>query len=280
MKQLDHVQLFPGAHKLDGLARGCPDGQGRTAPGVAVQLGQQHSINTQCLVKGGGGVNGVLAGHGIHYQEDFMGMDIFLDTLQLVHELFINVQTACGIQEYNVISVVRGVFQRLPGDVHRVALAHLKNGNVQLLAHHLQLLDGGGAVHVAGHQQGPFAVLAAHETRQLCAVSGFTGALETHHHHHRRSLRRGGKTGVAAAHELGKLLVDDLDDLLGGGQALQHVAAHAAVGDPGDKVLDHLVADVRLQQCQAHLPQAGLDVTLREPALAPQALKGFIQFFT
>ena len=280
MEQLDHVQLFAGADELDGLSGGGPDGQCRAASGVAVQLGQHHAVDAQCVVEGLGGVHRVLAGHGVHHQQDLVGLHRGLDVPQLVHQRLVDVQTAGGIQKYHVVAVVGGVFHRLPGDGHGVDLPHFKHGNVQLLAHHLQLVDGGGTVHVAGHQQGPFAVLAAHEARQLCAVSGFTGALETHHHHHRRSLRRGGKTGVAAAHELGKLLVDDLDDLLGGGQALQHVAAHAAVGDPGDKVLDHLVADVRLQQRQAHLPQAGLDVTLREPALAPQALKGFIQFFT
>ena len=276
VKQLDHVQLFAGAHELDGLARGRPDGQGRAASCVAVQLGQQHPVDAQGLVEGGGGVHGVLAGHGIHHQEDLMGMDVFLDPLQLVHQLLVDMQAAGSIQEHGVVSVVGGVFQRLPGDFHRVALAHFKNGYIQLLAHHLQLLDGGGAVHIAGHQQGPLAVLAAHEARQLRAVGGFTGTLQAHHHHNGGALGRGGDAGIAAAHKLGKLLVHDLHDLLGGGQALQHVAAHAALSDLGNEILDHLVADIRLQQRKAHLTQARLDIGLRQTALAPQALKSFI----
>jgi hypothetical protein len=50
---LDHVQLFAGAHEFDGLAGGRPDGEGRAAPGVAVQLGQHHAVDAQRLVEGG-----------------------------------------------------------------------------------------------------------------------------------------------------------------------------------------------------------------------------------
>ena len=72
------------------------------------------------------------------------------------------------------------------------------------------------------------------------------------------------------AHQGGKLLVDDLDDRLGGGEGLQHVGAHGPLGHLSDELLDHLVADVRLQQGQADLPHSLLDVGLGETALAPQ----------
>ena len=68
MERLDHIQLFAGAHEFDGLAGGGLDGEGRAAPGVAVQLGEHHAVDAQRLVKGGGGVDGVLTGHGVHYQ--------------------------------------------------------------------------------------------------------------------------------------------------------------------------------------------------------------------
>ena len=276
MERLDHVQLFAGAHELDGLARGRPNGQSSAAAGVAVQLGQQHAVDAQRLVKGGGGVHGVLTGHGVHHQQDLVGVDVCLDILQLVHELLVDMQAACGVQKHQIVAVVGGELQRLLGNLHGIALPHLEDGNVQLPAHHLQLGDGGGTVHVAGHQQRPLAVLPAHEARKLCAVGGLTGALQTHHHHNGRPLGSRGDAGVAAAHKLRKLLVHDLHNLLGRGQALQHVAAHTALGDLGDEVLDHLVADVRLQQRQTHLAQAGLDVALRQPSLATQAPEGFI----
>ena len=273
VEQLDHVQLFAGAHELDGLAGGGPDGQGRAASGVAVQLGEHDAVDAQGLVKGGGGVDGILTGHGVYHQENFVGMNLGLDVLQLVHQGLVHMQTTGGVQKHHVVAVVPGVFDGLLGDAHGIGLSHLENGDVQLLAHHLQLGDGGGTVYVAGHQQGALAELAAHQARQLGAVGGFTGALKAHHHHNGGALGGEGQLGVGAAHQLHQLLVDDLDDLLGRGETVQNVRADAALGDLGHKVLDHLIADVGLQQGQADLPHALPDVGLRQAALAPQAFE-------
>ena len=279
MERLDHVQLFAGTHKLDGLAGGRPDRECRAAAGVAVQLGQQHAVDAQRLVKRLGGVDRVLTGHGVHHQQDLVGLHRGLDGLQLVHQRLVDVEPSGGIQKHYVVAVVGRVLDGFLCDGHGVDLPHLEHRDVQLLAHHLQLGDGGGTVHVAGGQQRALAVLPAHQTRQLGAVGGLTGALQAHHHHNGGALGRGGQTGVSAAHQRRQLLIDDLDDLLGGGQAVQHVRAHALLGDGRHKVLDDLVADVGLQQCQTHLAHTLPDVRLGETALAPEALEGRIQFF-
>ena len=78
---------------------------------------------------------------------------------------------------------------------------------------------------------------------------------------------------LVAAHEGGELLVDDLDDLLGGGEAFHHLVAHGALGDLSDEALGHRVVDVGFQKGHAHFPHGGLDVRLRELAFAPQPLE-------
>ena len=279
MEQLDHVQLLAGTHKLDGLAGGRPDGQGRAAPGVTVQLGQHHAVDAQGIVEGGGGVHRVLAGHGVHHQQDLIGVDGGLNVLQLVHELLVDMEAARRVQQDRVKSVVLGVGQGVPGDLHRVDLPLGKHGDPQLFSHHLELGDGGGAVYVAGRQQRPFAHAVFEIARQLGAVGGLAGALEAHHHDHCGSGVGKGDLGVGAAHHLRQFFVDDLDDLLGGGQALQHIAAGDPLRHRGHKVLHHFIADVRLQQGHADLPHGLLHVGLRQPPLAPQALKGGAQFF-
>ena len=202
-----------------------------------------------------------------------MGLHGGLDIPQLVHQRLVDMQTAGGIQKYHVVTVVGGVLHRFPGDGHGVDLPHFKHRDIQLLAHHLQLGNGGRTVHVAGRQQRALAELAAHQAGQLRAVGGFTGALQTHHHHHRRPTVGSGDLGVGTAHQFGQFLVDDLDDLLGGRQALQHVAAHAALRHLGHKVLDYLVADVGLQQRQTHFTHTGADVGFRQAALPPEVLE-------
>ena len=97
MEGLNHIQLFAGTYKFDGLAGGGLDGEGCAAAGVAVQFGEHHTVDAQRFVKGGGGVDGVLAGHGVHHQQDLVGMDGCLHPLQLVHEGFVHMEPAGGI---------------------------------------------------------------------------------------------------------------------------------------------------------------------------------------
>ena len=187
-------------------------------------------------------------------------------------------EAAGGVQKHHVVAVLFCVGHSGLGDVHRVDLTHLEHRHVQLLAHHLQLLDGGGAVYVAGGKQGALPLL-FHHARQFGPVGGLACALQTHHHHHGGGLGRNGQLGAGAAHQLGELLIDDLYDHLGRRQGLQHVGAHRLLGDLGDKLLDHFIADVGLQQSQADLPHGLLYVGLGQAALSPQLFKGGGQLF-
>ena len=146
-------------------------------------------------------------------------------------------------------------------------------------AHDAELLDGGGAVDVAGHQQGPLALGLLQQAGQLAAVGGLARALEAHQHDDRGALGVGGQLLILRAHEAGELLVDDLDDHLGGGQAFEHVGADAALGGVAYKVLHDLVADVGLEQGKTDLPHGRLDVGLGDPALAAQLLERGGEFF-
>ena len=274
---LDHVQLLARADELDGLAGGRSNGEGRTAAGVAVQLGEHHARDAQRLVKGGGGVHRVLTGHRVHHQQDLRRLHRVADALQLLHQGLIDVQATGRVQKDQVVAVLFGVLDGGFGDVHRIGLSHLKDGNVQLLAHGLQLLDGSGTVDVAGDQQRAFALL-AHETGEFGAVGGFARALQAHQHHHARGLGGDVQLLVLAAHELCQLFVDDLDDHLGGVECLQHIAADSPLGHRLGEVLDHLVADVRFQQRHTHLAHGLLHVPGAQAALAAQALEGRIQF--
>ena len=83
---------------------------------------------------------------------------------------------------------------------------------------------------------------------------------------------------ILPAEKRAKFFVDDLDDLLGRRKRFQHIGTGGALRDAGCKLLYDLVADVRLQKCQAHLAHGFLHVRLRQPALAAQALEYIIQF--
>ena len=172
-------------------------------------------------------------------------------------------QAACSIQKHQVVSVLFCVFDGGLGDVDRITLPHLKDGDAQLLSHDLQLVDGGGTEGIAGGQERPFAVLLFHEAGQFGAVSGLAGAVEAHHHDHRWGSGGEIELDAVAAHQGCQLFVDNLHDHLGGGQALQHVCTHGPFRDPGNKILYHLKADIGLQKSQPDLPHGLLHVCFR-----------------
>ena len=278
VEHLDGVELFADAGELDGLARHGLDGERRAAAGVAVELGEHHAGDAESLVKGGGGVHGVLTGHRVHNEQDLRRLGFGLDAAQLIHERLVNVEAAGRIEEYEIVSVTARVIDRVLRDLRRVALTFLIYGKIELFADGFELIDRSGTVHVARDEQGTLVLALAHERGELCAVRGFAGALQADEHHDARGLRADAELLALAAHERAQLLVDDLDDHLRGGETLEHVRADGALADGFDKVLDDLVAHVGLEQRETHLAHRFLYVRLRQTALAAELFENVIEF--
>ena len=131
-----YLMGFPVAARMESAAR----------RGVAVELGEHDAVDAEGFVKRGGGVHGVLSGHGVHDQQDLVRLHRRLDALELVHELLVDVQAAGGIEEDDVVAVVPGVFDGLDRDGDGVDLPHLEHGQAELGADDLKLRDGRGTV--------------------------------------------------------------------------------------------------------------------------------------
>ena len=83
---LEGVGFFAGAEELDGRAGDVADGEGGAAAGVAIHLGEDGAGDGEAVVEGLGGVDGVLAGHGVGDEEDFGGGEELFELGHLVHE--------------------------------------------------------------------------------------------------------------------------------------------------------------------------------------------------
>ena len=77
-----------------------------------------------------------------------------------------------------------------------------------------------------------------------------------------------------AAEDADQLVVDDLDDLLGGVQRTGDLGALGAVLDAGDEGAHHGQRDVGLEQRQPDLAGGGVDVGVGQPTLATQPREG------
>ena len=141
------------------------------------------------------------------------------------------------------------------GDGHGVlAVQFAIHGHVDLFGKDAQLLDGGGAVDVAGHQQRTAVLLALQHAGQLAREGGLTRTLQTRHQDD------GGLAGEVdfgglASHQFGQLVVDNLHHQLAGLDGGQHVLSQGFLLDGIGEVLGYLVVDVGIEQGFAHVFQ-------------------------
>ena len=101
----------------------------------------------------------------------------------------------------------------------------------------------------------------------------FTAALKAAHQNDGWRLGSKFNPGVFSAHQRGQFFVDDLDDLLGRGQAFEHLCADSPFADGLDKVLDDLVVDVRFQKRQLDFAHRVFDIRLAQFSFGAQLLK-------
>ena len=91
MKRLERVILFPNTQELDGLSRDVADRECSSTAGVAVHLCQNHTSQTELVVKFTGRIHRVLSRHRVGYKQDLLRTEQLFQELHLVHQLIVNV---------------------------------------------------------------------------------------------------------------------------------------------------------------------------------------------
>ena len=142
-------------------------------------------------------------------------------------------------------------------------------GTDGLLAEHLELLHGVRPLQVSGDQQRGVALLPQPE-RELRREGGLARALQAGQHDHGRRHLGKAQPPRLAAEDRDQLLINDLDDLLGGIQRRGDLFARRPLLDLGDEGPDHRQRDVRLQQRDPDLTAGGVDVGGGQPPAPAQ----------
>ena len=84
-----------------------------------------------------------------------------------------------------------GIADGVLGNLDRILVAVLGvDGDIYLLGQHLELVDGGGTVDVASHEEGTARLLGLELTGQLARECGFAGTLQARHENHRGVARK------------------------------------------------------------------------------------------
>jgi hypothetical protein len=289
------VEFFADANEFDGLAGDGFDGEGGAAAGVGVELGEDDAVEFELFVEGFGGVDGVLADHGIDDEEDLMGLDLDVDGFEFVHQRLIDVEAAGGVEDDDVPAILLGELDGVAADLDGIFVFALGvDGGVGLLAEGVELVDGGGALQVGGDEEGVFAF--GFEVKgELADGGGFSGTLEAAEHEDGGAGgnvedARGGGDGVAVfikldivAHEADELVVDDFDHLLAGLDGGEDFGTDGFLGDVGDKGVDDVVVDVGFEEGGADFLHGFADIGFGDFAFAGKVaeegseavLKGF-----
>ena len=119
MEGLQRIALLTHAEELDRLAGDMPHRKRRTTPGVAIDLGQHHAGQRQCIAERTGGVRRILTGHGVDHEQRFRRLDRRVNSLNLGHHLGVDRQPTSGIDQYHVNELELGFADRGLSDIHR-----------------------------------------------------------------------------------------------------------------------------------------------------------------
>ena len=183
---------------------------------------------------------------------------------------------AGGVEDEDGALLFLGPDERVFGDLDDIGFAGFRRvaGDVDLFGEHGELVDGGGAIEVAGDEQRAAAFF-FQAVRELGGGGGFAGAVEA------ADEDAGGRIeierGLVAAEQCGELVVEDLDDLLAGFDRLEHVLAEGLFLHLGDEVLGDAEFDVGLQQGDADFAEGVGDVFFRNAAHAAEVAEGLVE---
>src|SRR5205814_5706540 len=102
IKTFEGVVFFAEPDKLYRRAADFADGKRSAAAGIAVQLGQNDSGETETFVKFSGGADGVLTDHGVRDEKNFAGLQFFFQIAEFIHQIVVDVQAAGSVHDHDV----------------------------------------------------------------------------------------------------------------------------------------------------------------------------------
>ena len=152
-ERLQSIKVLASTNELDRHASDMFDRQQCTTACIAVQLGHDHTIQFQGVVKRTGTVDGVLSGHAVDNQVNLIGADLLIDLLQLGHQLFVDGEATGGVQDDDASAFFFSFLDAVLTNLDRVLVVFLAvDRNVQLLADDVQLIDRRWSLQVGGDQ--------------------------------------------------------------------------------------------------------------------------------
>ena len=270
MELLQRVELLAEADELDRLAGDRAHRERGAAAAVAVHAGEDDAGDADAAVELGGDVDRVLAGEAVDDEEGLVRPV----ASRTAATSAISSSSMCSRPAVSSMTHVVAAEGRLLlgalGDRDGVLAGDDRQGvDADLLAEDRELLHRGGAAGVERGHQDALALALLEAAGELGGGGGLARALQADHQDRRGRRVDAEVAGLAlAAQHVDQRVVDDLDDLLAGGDRLGDRLALGLVADLLDEVAGDRQRDVGFEQRGADLAQRGGDVLVGERALA------------
>ena len=123
VEDVEVLELLAAGREQDRHAGDLAHRQRGTAAGVAVELGQHHAGEADALTERLGGGDGVLADHRVEHEDHFVGIHGVADRAGLAHQLLVDAEAACGVDDDDVVVLGLGLGQARGRDGDRVTRA-------------------------------------------------------------------------------------------------------------------------------------------------------------
>src|SRR5579862_1182529 len=192
-----------------------------------------------------------------------------LQARQFVHELFVDLKAAGGIDQYSVMPTSFGAGHRARGDLDWILLlVTVEHRDLRLRAEHAKLLHRGWAINVGRRQNRMMFTLRFEPSPEFGDTSRFARSLQAHHHDFDRRLDLQIELARRAAHRILQLGRDELYQVLFGRERSENFGAESLVLDVLDEIADDLDIDVGLEQRETDFAERIFDIALGDPALA------------
>jgi len=83
------------------------------ATSIAIKLGHDNAVKVYALGESADNIDNILASHGVDNHKNLIWLDGALDSNGLFHHFFVNLKTASGIDNYQVVEVINSLLDCL-----------------------------------------------------------------------------------------------------------------------------------------------------------------------
>ena len=224
-----------------------------------------------------GDIDGFLAQCAVDDEENFVGLHARVEAFYFLDQFVIDLEPTGSVEDNAVGRGGLRCGQRRKADGGDVQGGTIRvKAELFLLGEDFELVDGGGAIDVAADDQGAVAAF-FEEFSELGRRGRLARTVEADHEDLERTGTGEGRR--AFAEEFDQFVVDDFDDLLARGDALEDLLADALRLDAFDEFSRDFEMHVGGQQGGAHFLERLRHIFFREFADAAEIAEGTAEFF-